>query len=595
MSETLVSLLDNAVEKYGVRIAIKSQITGESWTYSQLRQQALRVSKTLWQKGVGKGDYVAIISDNTPAFLAADYGVLYTGAASVPIDQALRPENLLKDYLDLVKPKFILAEEKYIGRVNNYANNTPLLSFEEAFENKPCRPDVEIAEKNISTIIFSSGTSAQSERAFKAVELSHGNIASNIIATEHLTTRAERIDGYSQGVYLTGIGKQWHSFEYMVQKAFLNAGCLLHFTNIPSFRKGSAAEINPNYSLIIPKMANWMKREIERGIEKPKGSKKKRNMLYAFFKYFLKNSNQFNFDKVNELHSRLDKQLLDQIAEQMFYKRIRKKLGGKLGKNRPYFIGGSAPLPLETQLFFYSVGLPIYQGYGLTETSPVISVNVPEDYRFGSSGRLISGVEVMIADEDYLKKSAIRGVGDGEEGLILVKGPNVFPGYLKDSERTRKVFIEGWFNTGDIGHLERGFIHVTGRDKDIICTLDGEKVFSTLVETYYAAKGLNLVLIGNNQKNVGALIIADEEIKEQIDLEGQEIVIERIYNQLSNAKEKFNVDFGRTLGNIGLIFDFDEHPELMTNTMKIRRRLFEKVYAEQIKKVCSKGKDSKSS
>ena len=146
--ETLVSLLDNAVEKYAKRIAIKSEITGEQYTYPQVKEQALRISNTLLSKGVKIGDYVAVISDNIPEFIFADCGILYTGAASVPINRNLKPENLLEDYLRFVKPKVILAEGKYTEKVGRYSNGIPIISLEKALGAEPKRPDVEISQDN---------------------------------------------------------------------------------------------------------------------------------------------------------------------------------------------------------------------------------------------------------------------------------------------------------------------------------------------------------------------------------------------------------------------------------------------------------------
>ena len=580
-AETLVSLVDNSAEKFPKRIAITSEITGEQYTYPQLRENSLRISNALLQRGIGKGDYIAVISDNIPEFIFADYGILYTGAASVPINQNLKPENLLEDYLRFVKPKVILAEGKYTEKVRRYSNGTPIISLEEALKAEPKRPDVEISQDDIAAIIFSSGTSSETERAFKAIQLSHENLASNIISNEDLIIRAEKRDGVSQGVYITGLVRQWHSFEYMVQKAFLYGGALLDFTNIQRFQKGnSGAQINPHYMLMVPKFANVLMNEIKEQI------KNKSEKTYKLFNWFLENSNQYNYEWVNNGKFDSKKWLLHQVAEQLFYKKIRKELEKKFGKNLLYMVGGSAPLPLETQMFFESIGMPIYQGYGLTETSPVVSVNTPEKKRFGSSGKPIEGVDVMIAEQESTKNRKIRITEEGKEGLILTKGPNVFKGYLNDEAATLKSFIGGWFNTGDLGFMKEGYLYVTGRE-DYICKLNGEKTNPSRIETHYSARGLDILLVGNKQNNDGAFIIADSKMKKRLKegLQEKELISEVCNNQLADSKQKFGINFSPR--NVAIITDLDEHPELTTGTLKVRRKLVEKHYASLIKQICN--------
>jgi len=581
-AHTLVSIVDNSIENFGDRIAVKSEITGESWTYYQLREKSLSVANALVKSGVKRGDYVAIISDNKPEFVFGDYGVLYTGAVSVPIDQNLRPGDLLKDYLRFLNPnlKAILVEEKYRTKVKKYNENVQLISLEEALKEEPIRPDLEISEDDIATIIFSSGTTSESERAFKSIMLSHENIASNVLAAEFLTSRVEKIDKKGQGIYMAGIARHWHSFEYMVQKAFLQAGALLHFTNVQRIQKrNSGAEINPHYTIMIPKFANILMNGVKEQI-KNKGEK-----TYKLFNRFLENSNAYNYNRANNGKFSLKKCLFHQVAEQLFYKKIRKELEKKFGENLIYIVGGSAPLPLETQLFFWSIGLPIYQGYGLTETSPVVSVNTPEENRFGSSGKLIKGVEILIADTEEIKKGRIKVLEDSKDGVILVKGKNVFKGYLNDEKKTMASFVEGWFNTEDLGHMKEGYLYVTGREKDLICLSTGEKINPLPIETNYSAEGLNVILVGNNQSKAGVLVIPDEKMNSEIKNRGLEEITNSVLSLLSESSKRFGIGFSSK--NIAVITDFNEHQELISGTMKTRRRLVEHRYLELIKQICN--------
>jgi len=578
---TLTSILDDSVERFGKRTAVKSQITGENWTYEELREQAFRVCHALYEHGVGKGDRVVIISDNTPAFVAGDYGILYTGATSVPIDQNLRPADLLPEYLELAEPKVVLAEGKYIHKLNN--SSIPVIPLESALMSQAYEPDVQIYAEDPSTIIFSSGTSAESERSFKAVVLSHWNIVSNILATEDLPARAEKIDGHPQGIYLGGIGKQWHSFEYMIQKAFFHAGGMIHFTDMGKLREGTAAEINPHYMIMIPDLADVMMRRIKKQV------KTKTGRFYPAFEWFLKHSGDFYYEFVNNRAFNIEKWCVDLLGNQVFYKRIRADLENKIGKNKPYFIGGSSKLPLKHQLFFYILGLPIFQGYGLTETSPVICVNTPEDYKFESSGKIIEGTHVIIADQTALEDRKIRILGEGERGVILVKGPNVFKGYLKDSKRTENAFVDGWFNTEDLGHKENEFLHIQGRTKDILRSLQGETVDAASIEPAYRNEGRisRVILVGNEQQRIGALIVPDETSTARLKsgtLDENSFRASLCANELSDSKERFGFRF--LLGNTSIVTDFDEGT-LVTNTMKVKREIVKRHYANKVNKICN--------
>lgn len=580
--ETLVSLLNNAVDKYAGRIAVKSQITGESWTYKKLREQAWRVNAALLRRDVGRGDMIPIVCDNNPSFLAADYGVLYSGATAVPINERLKPEDLLIDYFSLVKPKLVLAERSYVEKVRKYTD-VPVVSIEDTLMEAPLEPREEISPDHPSTIIFSSGTTSKTIRAFKAVVLSHKNVSSNVISTSHLSDRAERVDGFPQGIYMAGLARQWHSFAYMVQKAFLHSGALLHFTNERGvFLGGHGPKINPHYSIMVPERAGVIMRRIQKDI------RKKGDNLYKLFQYFLEKSNEFNYQRINNSNFNFNGWLLHQLGNQTIYRIVRKGLRQKVGKNIRYLIGGSAPLPLEIQEFFYSIGLPIYQGYGLTETSPVISVNVPEAYRFGSSGKPIRGVEVLIADPDSIKSGTIKVLEEGKRGVILTKGDNVFGSYYGDRELTKAAFVGGWFNTGDLGSVDGGFLYVKGRIKDQIRTLRGESP-DVGAETEYSGKGRisKLIVVGNGMQRAGVLVVPDETSIKALagGLSERDLIKDICKKELADSLDKLGIPLDSS--RVAIISDFSDYPALMTDTMKVRRELVAETYAGQIKRICN--------
>lgn len=621
--ETLVSLLDNAVDKYAGRTAIRSRVTKRSLTYKEFRDQVWKVSNTLMQNRVREGDRVVVIGKNVPEYLIAAYGSSYAGASSALVTAGLRPESLLGDHLKSVDPKVILVQDEFRREVERYSGDAKVISFEEALKADSLRPDVSVNADDLSTIIFSSGTTSESLGAFKGIMLSHWNITSNIIATRNLPKLAE-YGGAEQGVYMTGLAEPGHSFEYMVQRAFLYTGGLLEFTNISGLQRGlDGKEIAPHYMIVVPKLANLIMAEIKDNarkqvaeklpnvIEKYKGKKSERFVKWLIggydFDKFLGNSCEIVYDWVNGSWWDVRKYnpvkwARHKIADKYIYSEIRNRLKEKFGHNLKWCIGGSAALPLETELASYVVGFKIHQGYGLSETSPVICVNLPWAKRFGSSGKPIKGVKVGIFDPEALEQGKLRKakkttleliVGSKKrkikvrEGVILVKGPNVFQGYLNDPEETRKAFIEGWFNTEDLGYMKKGFLHITGRVKDIICTLDGKKTFATPIETYYSAKGLDMILVGNDKNRVGVLIVPDKKTKDALGegrLQDGELT-ESVLEMLSDSGKRFGVSFNRQ--SISIILDFDEHPELVTRTLKPRRRLVEKHYMEKVEEICN--------
>ena len=573
--ETLVALLDDSVEKYGDRTAIIG-IDEERWTYEQLGDKSRRVAGYLKEKRVEKGDRVAIICDNKPVFVAANTGVFRNGAISVPIDQNLRPNDLLGDYLRLVEPKVVLADEAYADKVRKYTD-VPVILIPEALNGNLMREDVGVTGEDVSTILFSSGTSAVSDRAFKAVMLTHDNIYSNVIASRNLPRYIEDTRGV-QGIYLAGLAKHWHSFEHMIQFAFLYAGAVMHFTDVMRFTKGSASKINPHYAIMVPKIANSIKERIEKEVAE-KGEKANR-----WFKWFLEQSNKYNFERINNGHILPVQFIENLIGKKAVYKPINKGLEKMLGKNHPFLVGGSAPLPLEIQLFFYSIGLPIYQGYGLTETSPAISVNMPWAYRFGSSGKIFEGIEILIADPDLLKQGIIQEVIEGKSGVILAKGRSVFKGYYKDEARTKSVFVGGWFNTEDKGHKEGEHLHVEGRIKRQICNLDGNKYDADTIESFCLGRGLEAIAVGELCNKTGLLIVPSPEMKKQRE-KGEEIVLDSICASLSDSKVKVGYAFSRK--NVAVIWDFDEHPTWRSGVMKLRTELINQAYEPVIKRICN--------
>jgi len=570
---TLVEVLDEAAEKHGHRIAVKSMLDPREYSFRDVRANARSVRSALAQSGVQKGDRVVVVTDNCPEFLFADFGVLCRGAISVPVNQNLLASEsgraLLKRQIDFVEPRAVLALDRYAESAGELTS-AQVISVEQALTEPPLRPWIETSDNDIATLIFSSGTT----RGFKAIALTHNNIASNVLDCQ------ESVFDITEGVYMDGIAEHGHSFSYMVQKAMLYSGALLHFTNLSGFvSKGHATKINPHYCIVIPRVANRMLAQIKKNVAKVKGKEGLAKLEAA-----IADSVEYYRAKLNQGRFRPILGLKHLLADIFGYSKIRAGIKAKtLGQNLKYMICGSAPLDRKTQEQLVALGLWIYPGFGLTETSPVMSVLTPKDYRFGSSGKLIPNVEALIVDPDTMQEVPI-----GEQGLILARGPNVFKEYWNDPEATAAAFVNGWFNTEDLGKFDKdGFLYITGRYKRLICLTSGQKISpepieARLEESPYLSR---LVVVGDSKKYPGGLLVPQPEYAKQIadgHLDEAEF-IQMCFPALEAAYATYDAELKPH--RLGVLPKFDE-AKYVTSTRKLRFEVFNDDHAALIDDLC---------
>jgi long-chain acyl-CoA synthetase len=343
---------------------------------------------------------------------------------------------------------------------------------------------VEVSPNDHAVYIFSSGTTGIKQ--IKAVMLTQENLASNILATDHV------LDAIKGGICLSGVADNTHSFEHFLQLWILHNGMQLSYTDLAGFMRGEVAKIQPHYMIMIPKIANVIMDGIKRRFEEQGRLDLLEKALGYSAEYYRKALRGEPFS--------LKARFYHELANLTIYAKIRKGLREKFGKNLRLVVGGSAPLAPSTQEFFVAVGnhrLWIMQGYGLTETSPVVCVNTRQHYRIGSSGRVIPGVKVLIANTQKLSDCReIVEVKDGEEGELLINGPNVFAGYFDAPEKNQKAFVGGWFCTGDRAKIERvsdssdlgPFLYITGRTKNLLVFGNGQKLAPEPIEAHYEAE-----------------------------------------------------------------------------------------------------------
>jgi long-chain acyl-CoA synthetase len=571
---TLTRMLDDVVGRCGGKVALKSMETGKESTFGALRKDAMKVAGALrFGCGVGVGDRVAIMGKG-PEFLQGEFGILYSGAAAVLMNEKPRPKGLLAEQLKFTDPKVILTQGAYVERFRNQdSGGRKIIVLEEVLGEEGEIPEVEpgVGDHDLATLIFSSGTSAESARAFNVIGLTHNNVASNISGSAHL------LDLVKPGPFMAGLAQQDHSFESMMEKAMLlYAGVPLFFTDVGRFMKnGDGEKANPKCMPMVPSFAKRIMVRIK------KDMKKRGDKTYEKFEKAIKNSVEFYRGWLHNGLVNPVKGVKHLIAERVCYRKIRGGLQKIFGNNRLYLVGGSASIDGDVEEFLCAIGVPVSQGFGLTETSPVISVSFPgrKGMRFGSSGRAIPNVDVRIAE---LGTSSEMPVGDS--GEILVRGPSVFGSYFRDPKKTEKSFVDGWFRTGDLGKVDgKGFLYITGRAKRLLVFEGGGKANPEPIEAHYEhADPISrlICVVGKHKKHAVAFAVPTPEIIEQIGdgRRTEDSVLEDALGVLSDSGERFGVILSKAMGNVRLLTDFDEG-KYMTRTRKLRFALFEKDYA----------------
>ena len=513
MQRTIPRLFETSVEKFRTNTLLweKKDDVYKGMTYLQTRSHVHDFAAGLLSFGVKKGDRIALIAEGRNDWVISELGILYTGAVNVPLSvklneqselkfrlahsgcrmaivsatQACKIKQLKSDLPDLEKIILLDQAEKYdddeIPLEELYETGQRYLhgdadSFRIAWES--------LLEGDPANICYTSGTTADP----KGIILTHRNYTSNVEQASGLLKIPQH--------YCSLLILPWdHCFAhtagiYTLMKngasmASVQTGktAMESLKNIPTNIK----ESKPTFLLSVPTLAKNFRKNIENGIKEkgPKVEKLFKKALEVAYDY---NGNGWNRGK----GLRILKKPLYMIFDKILFSRIRENFGGRL----EFFIGGGALLDIELQRFFYAIGIPMYQGYGLSESSPVISANVPQKHKLGSSGSVVPNLELKICDD---KGNALPV---GQRGEIVVKGENVMAGYWKNEKATRETIREGWLYTGDLGYLdEDGFLYVLGRNKSLLIANDGEKYSPEGIEETVAgySRFIEQILLYNNQ------------------------------------------------------------------------------------------------
>ena len=464
---------------------------GTEWQVISSRQlygYVAAIARTLQQWGIARGDRVAILSENRPEWMIVDFACVTTGIADVPIYSTLTAEQtlyLLQNSGARVACVSTLEQLRKVQSIVGQTKVEKIVVFDDIAEINvvPLWPllhgvsteiDLKFEEQarhvtpdDLATLIYTSGTTGTS----KGVMLTHRNLTSNAVMA---SKNAEWLQG---DVYLSFLPLSHVTARHLDYVCYLNGVTIAYcpyFDQLPQMFQ----EVKPTIIVSVPRVYEKVRQEAERRA----GSGIKRSIFDWALKVGRKH--QTEIAKGERPSSPAWK-----LAEKLVYSKVRQGFGGK---GRVYFSGG-APLGYDMAEWFCAVGIPIFEGYGLTETSPVISVNRPGGFKIGTVGKAYQDLQVKIAD-------------DGE---ILVKGPTVFKGYWNMPEETRAAFVDGWFKTGDIGQIDsEGFLSITDRKKDLIKTSGGKFIAPQPIENALKANVLvaQAALIGDRRKYASVII-----------------------------------------------------------------------------------------
>ena len=539
MKRTIIDLFEESVSKYGTKDFLLEKHNGrfEPTSYNTSKAEALKTGAGLVALGIERNDRISILAEGCNNWIISELGLLYAGAISVPLSIKLEESNDLLFRLRHADVKLIFVSKNQLSKVRRIAAELTdlqhivvwgvpqqeLLEGEMTLEELKAKGEEYLStheaefmaigqsleNDDIATITYTSGTTADP----KGVVLTHRNYTANV----------------EQALSVMSIPSTWrtliilpldHCFAHVVGFYIMIAcGASVATTevgrtpmetlkNIPINIK----EVRPHFLLSVPALAKNFRKSIETSIRK-KGKTTER-----LFRFALKTSYAYQADGYRKGHGlRWMLKPLVALFDKILYSKVREAFGGDL----QFFVGGGALLDSELQRFFYAIGIPMFQGYGLSEATPVISTNAPSkgNHRFGSSGRLVSPLEIKILDDEG------RELPRGQKGEIVIKGENVMAGYWKNPESTADTVRDGWLYTGDMGYMsEDNFLYVLGRFKSLLISSDGEKYSPEGMEEAMVDKSpfIDQVMIYNNQNpyTIALVVGSKENLNRELDERG---------------------------------------------------------------------------
>ena len=584
----------------------------EKFSYSELADLITKVSKSFINYGLVKGDVVTVIAENSPRWLIADQGLMRLGAINavrginsptVELDYIIEHSNSVgliiqsKDtWLKLNQREELKKRLKFIINLEDeqFESLISWSQFIKGGEKEHSQTNVFEKDKlqidDVATILYTSGTTGKP----KGVPLTHANFLHQIINLAYIADP-------HPGTSVLSVLPIWHSYERSAEYFFFSCGCSQFYT-IPKFLKDDITQIKPVVMATVPRLWEAIHDGFYNALKKMPSNKQK------LLKFLIKNSSvvKKNFRKIKNLDinqtpfiakipllfSFFVRFPLHKLSTIFLWPSILRQLCGEKLK---FPINGGGALPEHVDLFFESLGIDVLVGYGLTETSPVLTCRRRDLNVRGSSGQPLKFTEVKIVNEDKKKILKFR-----EIGKILVKGPQVMKGYLNNDFATQDVLSkDGWFDTGDLGFLiPNGSLFITGRAKDTIVLSSGENIEPNPLETeILSSEFINQIqLVGQDKKCLTAIVVPNIELVENKFLEKDLSELNKNKNVASFFKSQINNLLKSRLGSRSeeqildcyFVDAFTLENGLLTQTLKQKRKEIEKLYSSQIESMYEK-------
>ena len=609
MKKTLVDLFEESVKLYpnNTFLLEKTGKKFEPTTYTQVKEKVYQLGAGLQALGVKKGDNMALLSEGRNMWVIGELAMFYAGAVNVPLSIKLEESNDLLFRLVHGDVKFVMVSGTQLKKVRAIIDQLPEVQKVIVFDEQDHYEDREIALSDVqkmgdeflanhsqeeflkvansiqnddyATITYTSGTTADP----KGVVLTHRNYTSNV----------------EQACTLVNIDQSWRTliilpldhcfahvvgFYIMMAKGATAATVQVGRTPLESLKNIplNIKEVKPHFILSVPALAKTFKKNIEQGI------RAKGKTTVKLFNFGMKVRQIYYGDSNLDFKGwRYLLKPLVALFDKIIFSKVRDNFGGEL----KFFIGGGALLDKNLQKFYVGIGIPMFQGYGLSEATPVLSSNGPEKYRFGSSGKLVKPLELKICDGDG------KELPLGEMGEIVVKGENVMAGYWKNPESTADTVKDGWLYTGDLGYMTKeGLLYVKGRFKSLLISSDGEKYSPEGIEEAFVgqSKYIDQVMLYNNQSpyTIALIVPNKDNLKRKMAFknlsldteEGRKYAIKKLEKELNKYKKggEFEGMFPeRWLPSTFAVLPepFTEQNQMINSTMKMVRGKIEKAYA----------------
>ena len=610
---TIIDFVEKYTREYASHVFLREK-PADHWTettFEQTRLEAYRVAAGLMSLGINKGDRISLLSEGRNLWVIGELGILYAGAVNVPLSIKLEEGSDLVFRIRHSDSRFVMVSGSQLPKIRRIVSELPALEKIIVFDEIEDRRDNEITMSEVlalgdaflkehpgelearyrsigpddyANISYTSGTTADP----KGILLTHRNYTANV-------EQAHSVVAIEPDSVMLIILPLDHCFAHVAGFYTMMSYCgsiatvpvgktpMAALRNIPMAIK----EVRPHVMLSVPALARNFKKNIETAI-KAKGPKVEKLYNFALNLAISYNKEYYNRGGILQIW----KKPLIALFDKLIFKTVRQNLGGRM----QFFIGGGALLDIELQRYYCAIGIPMFQGYGLSEAPPIISANSAGHCIFGSSGRVVKPMDIKICDGDG------KSLPYGERGEIVVRGENVMAGYWKNPVSTAETVVDGWLHTGDMGYMrDEEFLYVVGRFKSLLISADGEKYSPEGFEDSLTdgSKYIDQVVLHNNQDPYTTVIVVPnkEALKEYVkssnpgvdidSREAKELMLKKIQDEVNSYRKggsRAGMFPERWLPAAIIVADepFTEQNHMVNSTMKIVRGKVEKHYADRI-------------